>query len=213
MLTARENFMNFYKNKPMDRFPDLFTDANFLMSITGMGDRPPNNRGGKDWYGCSWVYEADAMDSCVPDLSVPPLFEEIEEWREKMIFPDPDAVDWKACAKADEVEDFDPDKINYLTLMEGPFERLHTIMGFENAMVAMVTNPDEVNALLERLTDIKMQNIRVLADYYKVDVINYHDDWGTQNNLFFAPEMWRELIRPHIKRAVDYTHELGLVFG
>ena len=40
----------------------------------------------------------------------------------------------------------------------------------------------------------------------------FHDDWGTQNNMFFSPDVWRSLIKPQIKKAVDRCHELGVLF-
>ncbi len=112
-LTPRENFLNFYQNKPMERFPDFMLDINPVFSITGMDERSPNNENGKDWYGCDWVLDPGTQ-ACVLDVSKPPLFEEIEDWREIVKFPDLDAIDWEANAKADGVDNFDPDKLNYL---------------------------------------------------------------------------------------------------
>ncbi|MCR2020027.1 hypothetical protein AALH30_23235 [Blautia pseudococcoides] len=34
-------------------------------------------------------------------------------------------------------------------------QRLHTLMGFENALCAMLTDPDEVGAFYDRLADLK----------------------------------------------------------
>ena len=30
-----------------------------------------------------------------------------------------------------------------------------------------------------------------VIEYYKPDVLMFHDDWGTQNNMFFSPDVWR----------------------
>ncbi len=51
-----------------------------------------------------------------------------------------------------------------------------------------------------------------VIEYYKPDVLMFHDDWGTQNNMFFSPDVWRSLIKPQIKKAVDRCHELGVLF-
>jgi len=37
----------------------------------------------------------------IPDTSILPILEDICDWREKVVFPDLDAVDWEASAKAD----------------------------------------------------------------------------------------------------------------
>ncbi|WP_026394102.1 uroporphyrinogen decarboxylase family protein [Acetobacterium malicum] len=210
-LTPRENFLNFYQNKPMERFPDFMLDINPVFSITGMDERSPNNENGKDWYGCDWVLDPGTQ-ACVLDVSKPPLFEEIEDWREIVKFPDLDAIDWAANAKADGVDNFDPDKLNYLMLLEGPFERLHTLMGFENALCAMISEPEEVEALFDKIMEVKIKSIEVLVKHYKVEVINFHDDWGTQKDLFFSPDLWRRLLKPQIKKAVDACHKNGIIF-
>ncbi|MCU6760872.1 methylcobalamin:coenzyme M methyltransferase [uncultured Roseburia sp.] len=55
-------------------------------------------------------------------------------------------------------------------------------------------------------------NINALAPDYRPDVIMFHDDYGTQTNMFFSPEVWREFFKPQLKKAVDKTHELGMIF-
>lgn len=40
----------------------------------------------------------------------------------------------------------------------------------------------------------------------------FHDDYGTQSNMFFSPEIWRDIFKPQLKKAVDKTHELGMIF-
>ncbi|MBQ9117373.1 MAG: hypothetical protein IJY04_10145, partial [Clostridia bacterium] len=46
---------------------------------------------------------------------------------------------------------------------------------------------------------------------YKFDGIFWYDDMGYKNTTFFSPEMYRELLKPFHKRAVDWAHERGLV--
>ncbi|MDR1177090.1 MAG: hypothetical protein LBK83_16645 [Treponema sp.] len=209
MTTPKEHFMNYYTGKPMERFPNVMTDTNVLcspsLSITALNERGPNDMGGKDWYGSWWVYDA-INDAPVPDTSKPPVLTDITEWRGQLTFPDVDAIDWEANAKKDGVGEFDPDKANFYMLCEGPFERLHTLMGFEEALCAMATEPESVAELFNAIMDVKLRCIDAVVKYYKADVINFHDDWGTQINLFFSPEMWRELLKPQIKKAVDRCH-------
>ncbi|NTU89566.1 MAG: hypothetical protein HGA54_06645, partial [Actinobacteria bacterium] len=71
---------------------------------------------------------------------------------------------------------------------------------------------EEVAAFFDELTDFKIKLIGKLAQYYKPDTITYHDDWGMQKALFFAPEIWRTLIKPRTKRIVDAAHEHGILF-
>lgn len=210
-MTAKENFRKFFQHERGEWFPSFFTDANLIVYSTGLDERPPQNKGGKDFFGCSWVYD-EAGRSAVPDTRVKPLLEDICDWREVVVFPDLDAIDWEASARTDKVDEYDPDKFNYAMLLEGPFERLHTLMGFEEALCAMLTEPEEVRAFFDRLMEMKCQELEILRKYYNAEAICFHDDWGTQKNMFFSPDIWRDLIKPQIKKAVDKCHELGMFF-
>lgn len=210
-MTPKENFKAFFRHERGEWFPSFFTDANLAVYVTGLDERAPGNQSGKDFFGCTWIFDP-AGGAAVPDTRVAPILEDICDWRERVIFPDLDAIDWEACAKADKVDTYDPDKFNYAMLLEGPFERLHTLMGFEEALCAMLTDPDEVNAFFERLTDFKCKEMDILKKYYHPDAICFHDDWGTQSNMFFSPDIWRQLIKPHIKKAVEHCHSLGMFF-
>ena len=106
----------------------------------------------------------------------------------------------------------DPSKILCAMMVSGPFERLHDLMGFEGALCALVTNPEECEAFFSRLCDFKIEQIKRLKEHYDVDMVHFQDDWGTQTDLMFQPEIWRTLIRPHVKRVVDAAHELGVLF-
>lgn len=142
---------------------------------------------------------------------MPPVLEDIEDWEEVIEWPDLDAIDWEACARKD-VPVKDPSKILCAMMVSGPFERLHDLMGFEGALCALVTNPEECEAFFSRLCDFKIEQIKRLKEHYDVDMVHFQDDWGTQTDLMFQPEIWRTLIRPHVKRVVDAAHELGVLF-
>ncbi len=106
----------------------------------------------------------------------------------------------------------DPSKILCAMMVSGPFECLHDLMGFEEALCALITNPEECEAFFSRLCDFKIEQVKRLKKYYDVDMVHFQDDWGTQNDLMFQPELWRKLIRPHVQRVVDAAHEMGVLF-
>jgi hypothetical protein len=89
---------------------------------------------------------------------------------------------------------------------------LHTLMSFEDSLCTLLTDPEEVTAFFDRLMEMKLDIIDALAEFYRPDTICFHDDWGTQASMFFSPELWRELIRPQIQKAVDRCHEHGIFF-
>ena len=49
-----------------------------------------------------------------------------------------------------------------------------------------------------------------IKQYYNLDVIMYHDDAEMRNDMFMDPGLRREIMKPHLKRATDKIHELGI---
>jgi uroporphyrinogen decarboxylase len=45
---------------------------------------------------------------------------------------------------------------------------------------------------------------------YRFDEISWPDDMGYKGTTFFSPAMYRELLKPFHKRAVDWAHEKGI---
>ena len=51
-------------------------------------------------------------------------------------------------------------------------------MGFEDALVAYLTEPEAMGELLDVLTDYKLEYLKLLIDHIRPDMIHIHDDWG-----------------------------------
>ncbi len=211
-ISEKENILRLYRHEMPEFLPDSAKACHRYYEINGYPERPPYNRGGTDWFGVDWIY-GESGGAPVPDHKQPPILKEIGEWREKIVFPDLDTWDWEMAKKLDKVDEIDREnKIVILMLFNGPFERLHMLMGFENALFAMMEEPEEVTAFLDALMDYKCKLIDKIAMHYKPDVINFHDDWGTQKSMFFNPDLWRELIKPQIVKAVEACHRNGIYF-
>ena len=177
-----------------------------------MYKRQSHEHGGVDWFGVPWKYES-SVDAIAPDHSVEPIMEDICDWRELVKFPDLDAWDWSKVEEIDHISEIDREnKVFEIMFVNGPFERLHMLMGFENALCALLTDPEEVEEFFNTYMEWKIKLMEKVIEYYKPDVLMFHDDWGTQNNMFFSPDVWRSLIKPQIKKAVDRCHELGVLF-
>lgn len=141
------------------------------------------------------------------------ILDDICNWREKVVFPDLEAWDWEKAAEIDQVSSADREnKVINVVVCSGLFERLHILMGFEECLMAMVTDPEEVEAFFDRMTEYKIQLIDKLHQYYKPDVITYHDDWGTQKAMFFSPELWRRFLKPRMKKIIEKAHSCGIAF-
>lgn len=227
-LTPRENAKVAYAHKIPEYIPCFYTDFIIVQACPSM-ERYTGQDIGKDYFGVEWTYE--------PTIHAPMptpgkyLFESIEGWREGLKLPDLDAIDWEKQADIDIHTDFaafvagagivplkdgksihDDNKLRVCMILNGPFERMHACMGFENALMALAEDPEECYDFFEAMFNWKIEYIQKIKQYYEVDVINFHDDYGAADRMFMNPELWRELIKPHLKRLVDACHEMGYIY-
>jgi hypothetical protein len=131
------------------------------------------------------------------------LLSDFSKWRDELVFPDLEAVDWAGDA-AYQREVYDPDRLHVFHCAEGCFERLHEVIPFDEALAALIEDPDEVRALFEAVADYKIRVFEKLFEYYEpIDTIIYGDDWGTQRAGFFSDRMFKEMIKPQAKRIIQ----------
>lgn len=172
-------------------------------------ERPGDNKSGEDWFGVKWQFgEKGGAPMVKPGTEI---CDDVTKWREAIKIPDLDAVDWETSAK--EMEPFyHPDKMTSFWILNGPFERLHSIIGIENAFMAMYDEPEAVHDFMEFITEYKIKLLGKLIDHYKVDIILFHDDWGSTLNGFFPIPVFEEFIYPYMKRIVQYVKSRGVYF-
>lgn len=95
--------------------------------------------------------------------------------------------------------------------MGPPYELFYGLAtgGFDTWMIALATEPDYVNALLEKLVDVWLENLKrfsqAVGDH--VQILQFNDDFGTQDSTFLSVDMFRNLIMPHYQRGLDWIHE------
>lgn len=213
-LTPRENALMALEHKVPERIVDMIHDTNPLATYI-LAERAPAVPGrpygsdGVDWFGVHWRYE-ESSGAPMVDPAYPPLMDDITEWREKVVFPDLSKYDFKAEAEKElNAPTYDPDKLNLITIMQGPFERLLSLMSTEDALCALMLEPEECNAFFERVADHKIELMERLSEAYPIDLIDMHDDWGTQKSTFMSVDMWKELLSGPISRIIKRSKELG----
>ncbi|MCD8230757.1 MAG: hypothetical protein LUD14_02835 [Clostridiales bacterium] len=206
-MTPRENMLAAYQHEKPEWVPNGFTDYDLWFSY---GERYFGESSGDDWFGVNWTFTPELNSQTeTPGQEV---VEDLENWKEDIRFPDLDSYDWSAIA-AEATKDWDREnRMSLCMFLNGPFERMMSLMGFENAVCAFLETPDEVHEFFDALTDYKCRYLKILKEYFGFDIIVYHDDWGNNQNMFFSMDMWREFIKPYIKRVIDCTHELGMIF-
>ena len=211
-LTPRENLLLAYSHRCPEWIPNYRTDVCGRLPVEVLERAPGGPQGGTgtDWFGVHWR-AMPGIPGATVDTTVPPVLDDVTKWEDVVHFPDLDAIDWKAAAERD-AHLYDEQKVRYMSIFNGPFERLHALMGMVEANCAIIEEPEATYALLTAITDYKIALIDRLTDYYPLDLVNLHDDWGHGTSTFLSPQTWRTMIKPHIKRITDFVHSKGLFF-
>ncbi len=208
MITSRENALLAYRHKKPEWIPNKNTDYSIVRPAAFL-DRYQGTEVGLDGFGVEWTYEPDAKAPMPTPGKI--LFEEIEEWRDKVKIPDLNAIDWEKQSKKD-LAHVKPGNLISILSLNGPFERMHACMSMPNALCALIEDPEECYEFAGAVADYKISYLPIIQKYYHADVFNLMDDYGSSDRMFMSPELWREIFKPHLKRIVEATHDYGMIY-
>ncbi|MBN2211616.1 MAG: hypothetical protein JW709_09500 [Sedimentisphaerales bacterium] len=88
------------------------------------------------------------------------------------------------------------------------YERAWTLRGMENLLVDFMINPDFAQELLAAIGDWNVALLQKVLEY-DIDGIYFGDDWGQQTGLQMGPKIWREFIKPQLKKMFQLVREKG----
>ncbi|MDR1217651.1 MAG: hypothetical protein LBJ99_03585 [Oscillospiraceae bacterium] len=139
------------------------------------------------------------------------VIKDMTKWRDYVRFPEiPAELDW-SDAKAT-IAGIDREReFVMVPTFRGLFERLHCLMTFENALMALYEEPEACNEFFTEYTDWKLKVAEQLIDNLQPDIIHSHDDWGSRDQMLFSPEKFRELFKPHYARLYAYYKKRGVI--
>lgn len=163
-----------------------------------------------DWFGVKYLYRED-QPGPMP-VETEPKITDIENWREQVTFPDLDKYDWEGHAAKDTAGWDRENKISNVILINGCFESLHMFCGFSEALCNIMVDEEASSDFMGAMADYKIGLIERIAKYYKPDMIQFHDDYANNDNLFMPIEKWKRIIRPHLKRVVDAVKGNGIIY-
>ena len=191
--------------------PRIFPD-NVVCGLVRDGEEPLTiaDYSGKGWFDTEWVFvETVGGATTVPGKQ---QLLDVNEWK-TLRFPDPSSYDWERSAKVNE-SFFERDLALKIDILCGYWERLMALMDVTDAAMAMIDedSTDAVHQLFTALTDLYIETVDYCVEAYHPDIIQWHDDWGTQRAPFFAVDTIREMLVPHFKRLVDHVHSKGIFF-
>lgn len=211
-MNPRENMMAIYNREQPDHYTDFFDAVVLVPDPILMRDKvPQDGRVHKDGWGTACIFSLDspAKIPCITEENA--VVKDIVRWREQLVVPPVRGLDW---THAEEVAGSVDRKENFVGFLcaAGLFERSHFLMGMENAFVAYMEEPEAMAQMLRAIADYKIESIKETARHIHPDVIWFHDDWGSKQNLFLPIDVWRELIKPLHTEIVQVAHDCGMMF-
>ena len=145
-ITAKENMKRAIYDKnplfmPSYRYYQNFTprvvpDIEARGFIMDGGAPAQHPEGFKDMFGINWLFIPVAGGSMVEPGN--PLMTDMNEWEEKVVWPDIDSWDWAGQAELSKEFIKQEELALVPTLMTGYFERMISMMDFEGAAMALI---------------------------------------------------------------------------
>jgi uroporphyrinogen decarboxylase len=128
-------------------------------------------------------------------------------------WPDPDWWDFSPLPGI--MERLDEHEEYHLRFRLGSvFEIGWQLRGLEEFMIDLASNPAIPCYIMDRLTEIYLENLRRVLDADaaagdRLDMVYFYDDVATQQSLLISKKMWREYLRPHHVKLIDLAHRYG----
>lgn len=157
----------------------------------------------------------------------------VKNWKHQTSTPehiDFKIVDRESWAKAKERMQPTPDRINWENLEKSYRDALDQgawivaggwfgydilasgVIGTEQMLIAMAEDPDWCRDMFEHTLSVNLALFDMIIDKgYSFDCLQFPDDLGYRNGLFFSPEMYRRVLKPVHKKAFDWAHDRGMV--
>lgn len=210
-LSFKENALLVLQHKEPEYLP-LHTDLNGCVprGMDFIRESPSVPGTNLDWFGQSWTFEPN-IGGANPTPGVH-LVPDITQWREKMKFPDLSKLDWEGYAARDTAKWDRQNKLSRVMVGTGIWERMFAVMPFDDALCALMEEPEACYDFFGAVADHKIRLYQYLIKYYKPDILVMHDDYGSNAGMFMSPEVWRQLIKPHLQRVIDCITEAGVMY-
>ncbi len=230
MLTSRERVLRILNHREPDRVPFAFdcsqqdkvedlcrhygvTTADELFTAVGSDTRfcmcwddvsRINRFDSDERYVDMWGIERSVI-GMYPQSHPLAAAESIKDLERYDNWPSPDNIDYQAyAAKAEDYGD--------LAVLGGMWscfmEVAEGLLGTEKYMIMMMLEPDFMDFLLDKIVGFYLECNRRMFDTMKdrMQVFFMGDDYGSQRDLLWSPEVWRRFVKPRLKKLYDLAH-------
>ena len=213
MLTKRQNLLETIHGGHPDRFVnqyEYFTMVFDPICLNALGNCPKGGTAKNGW-GVTIEYPdyvPGPFPVTTPDKVV---IKDITKWRDYVKAPKTQFSDeeWKPfeeqAAKVDRNEVFLAPFV-----APGLFEKVHYLLGMEEALIDYYEEPEAMHELIDFLADWEIEGAKEVIRHLHPDALFHHDDWGSQKSTFLSPEMFEEFFVPAYKKVYGFWKDNGV---
>lgn len=208
-MTERENMELVWQHKQPEWVPMINTAAQMI--ITPEFNDRPLFMNGNDFSGVYWELDPEHPELMTHVGKNVEGFDDITQWKKFLTFPSCKDVNWEAAAMRTKAMWAKKDQLQgYIVGNVGAFERICAMMGHVNGMMAMYDDEEAFAEFVEAYADYRCEQFEYFKKYLDIDFVMMHDDWGTQQNMFLSPDMWRRFFKEPERRMAKRCHEVGM---
>lgn len=217
MLTPKENFLEtLKKDGTPDRLVNQYQPFVPIMNDPLQKFTRGNRVRGKtsvDRWGTEILFPQDAPGPMPHVTESNKVCPDVAQWQESVKVPDLIANcsdGWEeALSSAAQVDRSQKLVLGFMGT--GIFEQSHFLMGFEDALMNLLLEPESMQELVDAIAEYRFQYAKLLVDNLHPDIILSHDDWGSKTSLFMQPDIWRQFFKEHYRRIYGYMHDHGVL--
>ena len=216
MLTKRQNIVEVITGGKPDRYGNQYEFLHLMLMNDPFSQSGPEPGGpGREWHtqwGVTYRWDASwpgGMPIHIPEDKI--VLHDINDWKSVLKAPNiqfPEEAWTNYVAEANAVDRND----QWLALFIAPglFEITHHLMGMENALMTIASEPDKVKEMINWYADWEISYAQTLIDHIHPDALFHHDDWGSQISTFISPAMFQDIYLPVYKRLYGWYKKNGI---
>lgn len=218
MINERENMLMLLHGETPRWVPNFGKSAAFIHSFGCRREKDSGTGYLIDRFGVKFTMEQGPLAGVMPVNTKTRQFElqEIEDWKKIMPKIDLSKVDWKeetektfkgGTSLYGKTDDFHI--YNYIAGYL--WDQMHYMMGFENALCALVEEPDACREFLNAAADFYIDVMTEQFKYYKPDLVMTMDHVANKDGLLMSAETYRSVIKPAQKKIFSFVRDQGLM--
>ncbi|MDR2520117.1 MAG: hypothetical protein LBC69_03565 [Eubacteriaceae bacterium] len=220
-LSPKENITRLLKYEEPEYVPSMMGALTFggpLKIINQPGLPTWNYRakepegGWRDMWGVPYVANEESGYGGMPKPGVA-ILQDVAKWDKVIKKPELkipiSEIDWDAMA-AEDLSQIDRSQTFYDAMCGiSPFLQLVAFMGFTEALIALIEEPESVKELLNYVCDFYIPILEKTMKHYKPDMVNIGDDTCSKHDPFFSERTYREIFLPIYQRAAKVVTDNG----